>query len=80
VNTAQWEFLPILLEARCNLVPNVRFNVAKGLGTIGPMFNPSVYKGQIVTILEVLKEDADRDVRYFANISSDSLSAEFEKR
>mmetsp|Transcript_26483 Transcript_26483/g.57092 ORF Transcript_26483/g.57092 Transcript_26483/m.57092 type:complete len:693 (+) Transcript_26483:113-2191(+) len=80
VYTAQWEVLPILLEMHCDPVPNVRFNVAKGLGLIGPMFNPLVYEGQIVTILELLKEDSDRDVRFFACQASDSLRATFNKK
>ena len=54
VYMAQWEILPILLEMHCDLVAIVRFNVAKGLGMVGPMFNPSVYEGQIVPILELM--------------------------
>jgi len=80
VYMAQWEILLILLEMHCDPVANVRFNVAKGLGMVGPMFNPSVYEGQIVPILELMKEDCDRDVRYFACRSSDSLSANFENK
>ncbi|KAL9181057.1 hypothetical protein ACHAXT_009862 [Thalassiosira profunda] len=70
---AQWEVLPVLLEMHCDPVPNVRFNVAKGLGMVGPLLSKSVYEGQIVPILTVLGEDPDRDVRYFAEQSSDSL-------
>jgi serine/threonine-protein phosphatase 2A regulatory subunit A len=77
-HTAQWEILPMLLEMHCDPVPNVRFNVAKGLGMIGPMLQTS-YEGQIVPILTLMMEDPDRDVRYFATQASDSLRAFFDK-
>ncbi len=77
-HTAQWEILPMLLEMHCDPVPNVRFNVAKGLGMIGPML-PTSYEGQIVPILTLMMEDPDRDVRYFATQASDSLRAFFDK-
>jgi serine/threonine-protein phosphatase 2A regulatory subunit A len=76
-HTAQWEILPILLEMHCDPVPNVRFNVAKGLGMIGPLFQSS-YEGQIVPILTLMMDDPDRDVRYFATQASDSLRAFFD--
>jgi serine/threonine-protein phosphatase 2A regulatory subunit A len=76
--TAQWEILPMLLEMHCDPVPNVRFNVAKGLGMVGPLFQSS-YEGQIVPILTLMMEDPDRDVRYFATQASDSLRASFDK-
>ncbi|KAL3782012.1 hypothetical protein ACHAW5_004531 [Stephanodiscus triporus] len=75
-HTAQWEILPILLEMHCDPVPNVRFNVAKGLGMIGPLFQSS-YEGQILPILTLMMDDPDRDVRYFATQASDSLRAFF---
>ena len=79
VNTAQLEALPILLEMACDPVANVRFNVAKGLGLVGPSFNQFVYNSQIRPIMSLLKDDADRDVRYFAGLANDSLVAVFEK-
>jgi serine/threonine-protein phosphatase 2A regulatory subunit A len=79
VNTAQLEALPILLEMACDTVPNVRFNVAKGLRVVGPLFSRYVYESQIVPILTLLNDDPDRDVRYFANQTSDSLRDVFEK-
>eukprot|EP00970_Alexandrium_tamarense_P003984 scaffold692_cov203-Alexandrium_tamarense.AAC.8 len=79
VNTAQLEALPILLEMACDPVANVRFNVAKGLGLVGPSFNQFVYNSQIRPIMSMLKDDADRDVRYFAGLANDSLVAVFEK-
>lgn len=80
VESAQWEVLPILLEMHCDPVPNVRFNVAKGLGMVGVLFSEPVYESQIVPILDLMKEDPDRDVRYFACQSSDLLSEKFEKK
>lgn len=75
--TAQSEVLPILLEMACDTVPNVRFNVAKGLGIVGPLFNQSVYESQITPILELLSDDPDRDVRYFASQTSSALKRAF---
>ena len=63
----------------CDPVPNVRFNVAKGLGMVGPMLGVSIYQGQIVPILTLMNEDPDRDVRYFASQSIDSLRVHFDK-
>jgi serine/threonine-protein phosphatase 2A regulatory subunit A len=79
VNTTQNEVLPILLEMACDTVPNVRFNVAKGLGVLGPSFNESVYESQITPILDLLNDDPDRDVRYFAGQTGDSLKGVFQK-
>lgn len=75
----QLEMLPILLEMACDTVPNVRFNVAKGLGVIGPLLNQSVYESQITPILDLLSEDPDRDVKYFASQTCDSLNRIFMK-
>jgi serine/threonine-protein phosphatase 2A regulatory subunit A len=77
--TAQWEVLPMLLEMSIDLVANVRFNVAKGLGMIGVLFPTSLYKGQIVPILTHMMDDPDRDVRHFATMASNSLRAFFDK-
>ena len=78
VYSAQWEVLPILLEMHCDPVPNVRFNVAKGLGMVGPLLSVSVYEGQIDPILDLMKDDPDRDVRYFAVQAGNSLKAHFD--
>lgn len=79
INNAQLEALPILLEMACDTVPNVRFNVAKGLAVVGPLFNRFVYESQIIPILALLNDDPDRDVRYFANQTSDSLRKVFDR-
>ncbi|KAL7546209.1 hypothetical protein ACHAWF_009549 [Thalassiosira exigua] len=75
---AQHEALPLLLEMHCDPVPNVRFNVAKGLGELGPRYGRTVYEGQIGPVLALMREDPDRDVRYFATIASDALAAHFD--
>mmetsp|Transcript_27051 Transcript_27051/g.55604 ORF Transcript_27051/g.55604 Transcript_27051/m.55604 type:complete len:706 (-) Transcript_27051:33-2150(-) len=77
VDAAQLEVLPTLLDMACDPVPNVRFNVAKGLGTIGHRFSRFVYESQILPVLDLLKDDSDRDVRYFANQSCDALIISF---
>ncbi|KAL7463149.1 hypothetical protein ACHAXS_003535 [Conticribra weissflogii] len=77
-DTAQLEVLPTLLDMACDPVPNVRFNVAKGLGTVGPLFSRYVYESQILPVLDLLKDDPDRDVRFFANQSCDSRMSSFE--
>ena len=79
VDTTQSEVLPILLEMAFDTVPNVRFNVAKGLGVVGPHYISSVYESQISRILTLLVEDSDRDVRYFASQTSASLKDSFKR-
>ena len=75
---AQREVLPVLIDMFADPVPNVRFNVAKGLGMVGPILDASVYRLQIGPILEIMRGDDDRDVRHFAGLSSDALWAKFE--
>ena len=77
VNSAQLKVLPILLEMACDTVPNVRFNVAKGLGVVGPLFEKVVYESQITPVLGLLIDDPDRDVRYFASKTCDELKIVF---
>ncbi len=57
-------------------VANLRFNVAKGLETIAPVCGSSVTDTQIRPILDLLVEDPDRDVRYYANKTLESLDRE----
>jgi hypothetical protein len=54
-------------------VANIRFNVAKGLETIAPVCGTVVTDSQIRPVLGLLAEDADRDVRYYANKTIESL-------
>ena len=53
---------------------NIRFNVAKGLETIAPVCGKAVTDSQIRPVLGLLSEDADRDVRYYANKTLESLN------
>jgi len=58
-------------------VPNIRFNVAKGLEKMGPVCGRSAYEAQIRPVLSILVEDEDRDVQFFALTASKSLDTEF---
>lgn len=62
--------LPTVLNMATDLVPNVRFNVAKTLSKVGPKLNTSVMQAQIKPALTKLNEDDDFDVRYFASEAS----------
>ena len=53
------------------------FNVVKGLEIKATVCGKPVYESQIRPVLWVLKEDADRDVRYFANKTAKKLDLEF---
>jgi serine/threonine-protein phosphatase 2A regulatory subunit A len=53
-------------------IPNIRFNVAKSLEVISATVNDTsegleLSKKQIIPAIEILRNDADADVRYFAN-------------
>ncbi|VDM73472.1 unnamed protein product [Strongylus vulgaris] len=54
-------------------VPNVRFGVAKGLQKIGKVVDGSILQNEIKPILMNLMNDADFDVRYFAEEAKNSL-------
>ena len=60
-------------------MPNIRFNVAKGLIAVAPVCGESVYTSQIIPVLNMLKEDEDRDVRLYAEDTFASLEAFFAK-
>jgi serine/threonine-protein phosphatase 2A regulatory subunit A len=75
---AQVELIPLLLEMATDPVPNIRFNVAKSLSTLGPViwtgpFASTVYDQQVHPILTVLQDDSDRDVRFYANKAAHTL-------
>jgi len=64
--------LPVLTTLMSDPIPNIRFNVAKSLEVISQTLNNApegsvVAKERIVPAVENLKNDADADVRYFAN-------------
>ena len=60
------ELLPMVLELSTDPVANIRFNVAKCLEQMGPVCGQSVYESQMRPVLNVLLEDPERDVRFFA--------------
>mmetsp|Transcript_5721 Transcript_5721/g.8822 ORF Transcript_5721/g.8822 Transcript_5721/m.8822 type:complete len:656 (-) Transcript_5721:2741-4708(-) len=74
---AMLELLPLVLEMATDTVPNIRFNVAKGLEKMGPVCGRSAYEAQIRPVLSILVEDEDRDVQFFALTASKSLDTEF---
>lgn len=69
---ATHKVLPVILDMAKDDVPNIRFNVAKALLVISPKCN-SMVETQILPTLRTLIEDCDRDVRYFAKQTLDSL-------
>ncbi|KMZ61187.1 hypothetical protein ZOSMA_54G01180 [Zostera marina] len=60
-------FLPVVVNASKDRVPNIKFNVAKVLQSLLPMIDPSVVEQTIKPCLAELSEDPDVDVRYFAS-------------
>jgi serine/threonine-protein phosphatase 2A regulatory subunit A len=61
-----------LLELSKDHIPNIRFNVAKSLEAMAVAFNSTPEGRQfiqelILPALELQKNDADADVRYFAS-------------
>ncbi|KAF2583021.1 hypothetical protein F2Q68_00005626 [Brassica cretica] len=61
------KFLPVVVEAAKDRVPNIKFNVAKLMQTLIPIVDQSVVDKIIRQCLVDLSEDPDVDVRYFAN-------------
>jgi serine/threonine-protein phosphatase 2A regulatory subunit A len=64
--------LQVLIDLTVDPIPNIRFNVAKSLEVISTTINVTaegleLSRTQIVPAVEVLRNDADADVRYFAN-------------
>jgi len=70
---ATTEILPMILLMATDNVANIRFNVAKGLKTVAPVCGNAAIDSQIRPVLSLLAEDPDRDVRYFANKTLESL-------
>jgi len=74
---AQIEVLPLVLEMATDSVANIRFNVAKALKDIGSRCESNVYKQQIHPVLMLLRDDPDRDVRFFADKTASKLEDAF---
>lgn len=67
--------LPLILDSAQDYVPNIRFNVAKALSVVAPKCTRAACT-DVISTLQTLVEDSDRDVRYFAKQSLDSLQAD----
>lgn len=77
VSTVTSEILPMILEMAMDDVANIRFNVAKALETIGVVCGREVYDLEVRPVIEILMEDQDRDVRFFAEKVSKILEEKF---
>ena len=73
----QEHVLPVVLDMSTDVVPNIRFNVAKELQTMAPRCGVLLYTTKIVPILTVLAEDEDRDVRHHAVTATQQLQDVF---
>ena len=66
----------ILLSSLMNTkVPNIRFNVARGLGELAVVCGSAARDSQIRPVLAILVDDSDRDVRYYAKKTLESLDS-----
>lgn len=63
----------MILDMATDVVPNIRFNVAKGLEQMAPVVGRSAVETQIRPVLAMLMEDLDRDVRYYAKQTMDAI-------
>lgn len=60
-------FMPVLLAASRDAVPNIKFNTAKIMQELLPVFGAVAVDSQVKPCLKELAEDADMDVAFFAN-------------
>ena|ERR1700761_2416276 len=72
--------LQVLVGLTMDPIPNIRFNVAKSLEVIATTINKTsegqqLSRNQIVPAVEGLRNDADADVRYFANRAFERANA-----
>ena len=66
--------LPLVVNLADDIVPNVRFNVAKTLDFIYSFLTP-VGKSSSTQCLKNLQNDPDNDVRYYASNALLHISA-----
>jgi serine/threonine-protein phosphatase 2A regulatory subunit A len=76
-DSARIEILPLILEMATDLVPNIRFNVAKELQSMAHACGISAYESQVLPVLNMLLEDEDRDVRFYAEKAATALDETF---
>ena len=77
-DAARVHVLPLILEMATDVVPNIRFNVAKVLQTVAPVCGINAYETQVLPVLNLLLDDDDRDVRFFAEKTVSVLDEVFE--
>jgi serine/threonine-protein phosphatase 2A regulatory subunit A len=76
--TCRNDILPIIIDMATDVVPNIRFNVAKHLELIAPVCGIETYERNILPVLTMLmEEDDDRDVRYYAEKAATALEQAF---
>lgn len=61
------QMLPVMVRLSGDTVPNVRFNVAKGLQELAPHLDASVVQSDVAPTLSKLMQDPDPDVQYYAS-------------
>jgi len=59
--------LPLVIRMADDPVPNIRFNVAKTLGTLCKHLDAGLVQSKVKPVLTKLYEDADRDVKFHAS-------------
>ncbi|XP_039807782.1 protein phosphatase PP2A regulatory subunit A-like isoform X4 [Panicum virgatum] len=61
------KLLPVIINFSKDMVPNIKFNVAKVLQSLISILDQSVVEKTVRPCLGELSEDSDVDVRYYAN-------------
>ena len=59
-------FMPVLLAAAKDAVPNIKFNTARVMQELITVLDGTVIESKVKPCLKELSEDPDTDVRYFA--------------
>ena len=59
--------VPFLLNQVADKVPNIRFNIAKGLKAVAPFVKNASLQTAITKALSQLTADTDGDVRYYSS-------------
>ena len=77
-DAARLHVLPLVLEMASDIVPNIRFNVAKELQSMTPVCGVNAYESQVLPVLNLLMDDDDRDVRFYAEKAVSVLDELFE--
>ena len=65
--------VPVITGMAGDAVPNIRFNVAKTLASVGRLVGKDKFEAEIMPTLKTLEEDEDRDVVWFAKESIEGL-------